>query len=293
MKTVLGIKYKLLGQIEYFGINESQDFSIGTTVKVQSEDGVWMGKVETIPKEIDEDNHKNKIFPVLGQLNLEDLKTFRDNRLKAKKVFDTCFDIINNLELAMKLIDVEYNYDRTKGIFYYTADGRIDFRELVKELAFKFKTRIEMKQIGVRDEAKIRGGHGLCGIHLCCNRFLQNFETVTIKNAKDQNLNINTAKISGVCGRLMCCLTYELDFYKDFLKKIPQPGTSIQYLGKRAKVTGFNAIKNCITIIYKDGIFKDIDISLFAGKDLSKIEITEKEVSDFELKKQEKIFFEK
>ncbi|MDD3626687.1 MAG: regulatory iron-sulfur-containing complex subunit RicT [bacterium] len=278
MKNIIGIKYKLLGVIEYFEILEGQSFIIGETVKVQAEDGCWMGKIMTIPKEYTETGEKQKIYPVLGKVSLEDLKTFRDNRYESRKVFDICYDIIHQLELEMKLIDVEYNFDRTKAIFYYTADGRIDFRELVKELAFQFKTRIEMKQIGVRDEAKIRGGHGICGIQLCCNRFLQNFDTVTIKNAKDQNLNINTAKISGVCGRLMCCLTYELGMYKNFLSKIPQIGTEIEYLGKPARISGFNAIQNLVTIEFEDGIMKDIEASVFSGKNPDHIVITDKDL---------------
>ncbi|HDS09817.1 MAG TPA: stage 0 sporulation protein [Firmicutes bacterium] len=278
MKNIIGVKYKLLGVIEYFEISEGQSFTIGETVKIQAEDGFWMGKIMTIPKEYNESREKQKIYPVIGKVTLEDLKAFRDNRYESRKVFDICYNIIHQLELEMKLIDVEYNFDRTKAIFYYTADGRIDFRELVKELAFQFKTRIEMKQIGVRDEAKIRGGHGICGIHLCCNRFLQNFDTVTIKNAKDQNLNINTAKISGVCGRLMCCLTYELGMYKNFLSKIPPIGTEIEYLGKNARIEGFNAIQNRVSIELEEGIIKELDASVFAGKNPNHIVISEKDV---------------
>lgn len=281
MKRVIGVKYKLLGVIEDFEIGSEDSYTIGKRVKVQAEDGVWLGKVMTIPKEIDETKTEHDIYPVIGNLELEDLRTFRDNRIESRNVFEICYDIIHELGIKMKLIDVEYNLDRSKAIFYYTADGRIDFRELVKKLAFRFKTRIEMKQIGVRDEAKIRGGHGICGQHLCCNRFLQNFETVTIRNAKDQNLNINTAKISGVCGRLMCCLRYELDYYKEFLGEIPSVGTEIEYLGKKVKISGFNAIKHCITIQTQEGITKDIDLSRLIRDKNGNIIVEEEEYSAF------------
>jgi cell fate regulator YaaT (PSP1 superfamily) len=175
------------------------------------------------------------------------------NKKKVKEVMDACSKKIHERHLPMKLIDAEFTFDRSKIMFYFTAEGRIDFRDLVKDLANVFKTRIELKQIGVRDEAKMLGGFGPCGRVLCCATFLKDFEPVTIKMAKEQNLPLNPTKISGLCGRLMCCLSYEHKTYKELMKGAPKEGDTIKTEKGSGKVIGINAIKRCSTVELEDG----------------------------------------
>ncbi|MEG0591471.1 MAG: stage 0 sporulation family protein, partial [Lachnospiraceae bacterium] len=188
--------------------------------------------------------------PVIRLATAEDRKTEEKNREKEKEAFDICLEKIRKHELEMKLIDAEYTFDNNKVLFYFTADGRIDFRELVKDLAAVFRTRIELRQIGVRDETKIRGGIGVCGRELCCNTYLAEFAPVSIKMAKEQNLSLNPTKISGVCGRLMCCLTNEQETYEELNSRLPVLGDSVTTLdGLRGDVLSVSVLRQMVKVV--------------------------------------------
>ncbi|OGX42515.1 MAG: hypothetical protein A3H41_03610 [Omnitrophica WOR_2 bacterium RIFCSPLOWO2_02_FULL_45_28] len=182
-----------------------------------------------------------------------DLKQIDDNKLKAKEDFGRAQAKIEEYKLDMKLVDCEYSFDRSKAIFYFTAEGRVDFRDLVKELAKIFKARIELRQIGVRDEARLFGGFGICGRKLCCATFLKDFEPVMIKMAKEQGLALNPPKISGICGRLMCCLAYEYTMYNELSKDLPKEGDTVSVAEGKGKVVGVNKLKRCCFIEFDDG----------------------------------------
>ena len=202
-------------------------------------------EVENVPKE-----QLKKIVRLAGEA---DLKQIQDNRIKAKEAFNTCFKKIDEHKLDMKLVQAEYSFDRTKIIFYFTANGRIDFRELVKDLAKIFKARIELRQIGVRDEARLFGGFGPCGRELCCARFLKDFEPVTIKMAKEEGLPLNPPKISGLCGRLMCCLSFEYETYKLLSKGLPKEGERVHTAQGKGKVISINVFKRSAIVELEDG----------------------------------------
>lgn len=227
MYTVVGIRFKKAGKIYYFSPNEldikKEDFAIVETAR-----GVEFGQVMVGKKTILEEDIVSPLKDVIRIATPEDVEKNIENKEKASYAFDVCLEKIDKHELDMKLIDVEYTFDNNKVIFYFTADGRVDFRELVKDLAAIFRTRIELRQIGVRDEAKMVGGYGSCGRPLCCSTFLGDFAPVSIKMAKEQGLSLNPTKISGVCGRLMCCLNYEEEGYKECLKKMPKRGEIIK-----------------------------------------------------------------
>ncbi len=227
MIKVVGVRFKKAGKIYYFDPGEidvpHNDFVIVETVR-----GIEFGHVVLGPREIDESEIVAPLKDVIRVATDEDFDINRENKKKATDAMSICKVKIAEHELEMNLIDVEYTFDRNKVIFYFTADGRIDFRNLVKDLAAIFKTRIELRQIGVRDEAKILGGIGPCGKETCCKQFLGEFEPVSIKMAKEQSLSLNPTKISGLCGRLMCCLKYEQDVYEELLEKIPLVGTIVK-----------------------------------------------------------------
>ncbi|MFH0790137.1 MAG: stage 0 sporulation family protein, partial [Candidatus Omnitrophota bacterium] len=196
-----------------------------------------------------------KIVRVAGD---NDLKQIQDNRLKAKEAFGSCFKKIEEHKLNMKLVQAEYSFDRTKIIFYFTSSGRVDFRELVKDLAKIFKARIELRQIGVRDEARIFGGFGSCGRELCCTKFLKDFEPVTIKMAKEEGLPLNPPKISGLCGRLMCCLNFEYETYKILSKGLPHEGEKITTQTGKGKVISINVFKRTAQVELEEGGFTEV-----------------------------------
>jgi len=209
---VAGVRFKAAGKIYYFECEEF-DLKAEDTVIVETIRGIEYGTVVIGKKNISENKLVLPLKKVIRKANKEDEKVYRSNKEKEKKALEICKQKINEHNLPMRLIDVEYTFDIGKIIFYFTAEGRVDFRELVKDLASIFKTRIELRQIGVRDEAKMLGGIGACGRELCCNCFLGEFQPVSIRMAKEQNLSLNPAKISGICGRLMCCLKYESELY--------------------------------------------------------------------------------
>ncbi|MGM0396942.1 MAG: PSP1 domain-containing protein [Bacillota bacterium] len=223
MIKVVGVRFKKAGKIYYFDPDDidvkSNDFAIVETVR-----GIEFGHVVIGPKEVEEKEIVTPLKNVLRIATDEDFETHRENKKKAKEALEICEKKVAEHKLEMKLVDVEYTFDNNKVIFYFTADGRVDFRDLVKDLASIFRTRIELRQIGVRDEAKMIGGVGPCGQVTCCTRFLGEFAPVSIKMAKEQSLSLNPTKISGLCGRLMCCLKYEQDTYEELLKKMPTVG---------------------------------------------------------------------
>ncbi|HHV61296.1 MAG TPA: stage 0 sporulation family protein [Firmicutes bacterium] len=213
MYEVVGVRFKKAGKIYYFEPGEI-DITVGDRVIVETARGIEYGEVVIGRKQVSEEDIVSPLKKVLRKATAEDEAQVEENKRKERRAFDICLQKIASHELPMKLIDVEYSFDNSKITFYFTADGRVDFRELVKDLASVFRTRIELRQIGVRDEAKMLGGLGPCGRPLCCATFLGDFEPVSIRMAKDQNLSLNPSKISGICGRLMCCLKYESDSYK-------------------------------------------------------------------------------
>ena len=230
MIKVVGVRFKKAGKIYYFD-PERKWINNGDFVIVETIRGIEYGQVVVGPKMVKEENIVQPLKKVLRLATEEDIRINRENKEKEKEAFDVCSKKIEEHELEMKLIDIEYTFDNNKVIFYFTADGRIDFRELVKDLAAIFRTRIELRQIGVRDEAKMIGGIGPCGRHMCCSSFLGEFYPVSIKMAKEQKLSLNPAKISGICSRLMCCLNYEHLVYEENIKKLPDLGDKVQVLG--------------------------------------------------------------
>lgn len=241
MYDVVGVRFKKAGKIYYFDPGDlsiqKDEFVIVETVR-----GVEYGRVVTPRKQVGE---KDVVLPLKKVVRIADQKDrliVEENKTAAKEAYDVCSDKVNEHQLDMKLVDVEYTFDRNKVIFYFTADGRVDFRELVKDLASIFRTRIELRQIGVRDEAKMLGGIGPCGRMLCCSTFLGDFDPVSIKMAKDQNLSLNPTKISGLCGRLMCCLKYENDEYESAKEQLPDLGEMIVTPDGTGKVVGLNIL---------------------------------------------------
>lgn len=243
MIKVVGVRFKTAGKIYYFDPDEidvkNNDFVVVETVR-----GIEFGHVVLGPKEIEEDDIVAPLKKVLRVALDEDFDIHRENKKKAKEAIVICQQKVDEHGLRMKLVDVEYTFDNNKVIFYFTADGRVDFRELVKDLAAIFRTRIELRQIGVRDEAKTVGGVGPCGRKICCKQFLGEFEPVSIKMAKEQSLSLNPTKISGLCGRLMCCLKYEQDTYEELLLKMPQVGAiAITKDGKGTIVNSYTLLE--------------------------------------------------
>lgn len=226
MITVVGVRFKKAGKIYYFDPHEL-NIEKDDYVVVETARGVEFGHVTVGPKKVTEEEIVPPLKKVIRVAEEQDIKIHQSNKEKAIEAFGICEEKIAEHGLGMKLIDVEYTFDNNKVIFYFTADGRVDFRELVKDLAAIFRTRIELRQIGVRDEAKMIGGLGPCGRTSCCTTFLGEFEPVSIKMAKDQSLSLNPAKISGLCGRLMCCLKYENEVYEKLLAKMPTIGTVV------------------------------------------------------------------
>lgn len=221
---------------------------VGDYVIIEAERGREYGQVISEPESVSEAEIEAPLRGIIRVATREDLRQIQENKKKTKEAMEICEKKIAEHKLNMKLVDAEYSFDRSKFIFYFTADGRVDFRDLVKDLARQFKARIELRQIGVRDEAKIFGGYGPCGRVLCCKSFLKDFEPVTVRMAKDQNLPLNPTKISGVCGRLMCCLGYEYQVYKEFLKNLPKQGEMINTKEGKARVISVNPLKRTVVV---------------------------------------------
>lgn len=226
MIEVIGVRFKDVGKVYYFD-PDNYKLKKQDKVIVETSRGIECGEVAMENRKLSDDEVVYPLKKLIRIATEEDLKRIKENREKEKKAFDICVEKINYHKLVMKLVDVEYTFDNSKILFYFTADGRVDFRELVKDLAYIFKTRIELRQIGVRDEAKMLGGLGICGRPFCCNSFLGEFQPVSIKMAKEQGMSLNPVKISGTCGRLMCCLKYEQAAYTDLLKNTPKIGAIV------------------------------------------------------------------
>ncbi len=227
MAEVIGVRFKQVGKIYYFDPVDIE-FTAGEYVIVETARGVECGEVATPNRDEPDENIVHPLKPVIRKATDEDLKHLEENKLREKDALKTCEKLVNQHGLEMKLVDVEYTFDNSKIMFYFTADGRVDFRALVKDLASVFRTRIELRQIGVRDEAKMLGGLGVCGKPFCCSSFLGEFQPVSIKMAKEQGLSLSPVKISGTCGRLMCCLKYEQEAYTDLLKRTPKIGAIVK-----------------------------------------------------------------
>jgi cell fate regulator YaaT (PSP1 superfamily) len=247
MITVVGVRFKEAGKIYYFSPGDL-DIQKGDYVIVETARGVEFGDCVIGVKEITEDEVIAPLKNVLRKATEQDISVNRNNKMRQQEAFKICSDKIIEHKLKMKLIDVEYTFDNNKVIFYFTADGRVDFRELVKDLAIVFKTRIELRQIGVRDEAKMIGGLGPCGRTMCCSAFLGDFASVSIKMAKEQNLSLNPTKISGICGRLMCCLNYEQNAYEEIRKRLPKVSSIVDTEIGRGVVVSNNVIKEQVKV---------------------------------------------
>ncbi|GEQ06942.1 PSP1 domain-containing protein [Staphylococcus gallinarum] len=241
MQNVVGIEFQKSGKMEYYSPQQF-DLRVGNWVVVESKRGVEMGRVKYEPLDVADEDVTLPLKEIIRLATDEDIEKYEKNERDAEVAFELCKDTIQQQALDMRLVNCEYTLDKSKVIFNFTSDDRVDFRKLVKVLAQKLKTRIELRQIGVRDEAKLLGGIGPCGRSLCCSTFLGDFEPVSIKMAKDQNLSLNPTKISGACGRLMCCLKYENDYYEEARAQLPDVGDHIETPEGNGKVVGLNIL---------------------------------------------------
>jgi len=247
MVKMVGVRFKKVGKIYYFDHGDL-DIQLNENVIVETARGIEFGLVVVPNTEVPEEEIVPPLKRVIRIADEEDKKHYEENTRKEKEAFDICLKKISDHKLEMKLIDVEYTFDNNKVLFYFTADGRVDFRELVKDLAAVFRTRIELRQIGVRDEAKMMGGLGVCGRVLCCNSFLGDFQPVSIKMAKEQGLSLNPTKISGACGRLMCCLKYEQEAYEEILTRVPKEGAIVETPDGQGVVMGISLLKELVKV---------------------------------------------
>jgi cell fate regulator YaaT (PSP1 superfamily) len=253
MESIILVRLRDSGQVHSYNAN-NLNLKEGDYVIVEHDRGLDYGQIVSPNESLELDaNSKEPPRKILRIAKESDLKQIEENRIKAKEAFCTCIKKIGEHKLDMKLVQAEYSFDRTKIIFYFTANGRIDFRSLVKDLAKIFKARIELRQIGVRDEARLFGGFGPCGRELCCAKFLKDFEPVTIKMAKEEGLPLNPPKISGLCGRLMCCLSFEYETYKLLSKGLPREGERIHAPQGKGKVISINVFKRTATVELEDG----------------------------------------
>ncbi|MDP6685392.1 MAG: stage 0 sporulation family protein [Candidatus Omnitrophota bacterium] len=258
MLKAIQARLREAGNIQYYALNNIQP-KIGDYVVVEVERGQDYAKVVGDTKVILEKDQVKPLKKILRFATKDDMNRITENKKRIKSVIQICNKKIQERRLDMKLINAEYSFDRTKLIFYFTSEGRVDFRELVKDLAHIFKVRIELRQIGVRDEARMLGGFGHCGRPLCCATFLKGFDAVTIRMAKEQNLPLNPSKISGCCGRLMCCLGYEYENYKKYLKGLPREGDKIKTKEGKGRVISVNALKRKVTIVLDEGKHIELD----------------------------------
>ncbi len=258
MINVIGVRFRTAGKVYYFDPKELA-FQRGDHVIVETARGVEYGTVVLPPTLVEEEKIVSPLKEVIRKAGEKDDETEEKNRAKEKEAYKICLEKIAKHGLEMKLIEAEYTFDNNKLLFYFTADGRIDFRELVKDLAAVFKTRIELRQIGVRDETKILGGIGFCGRPLCCHTYLSDFVPVSIKMAKEQNLSLNPTKISGICGRLMCCLKNEEETYEYLNRKMPSPGDNVTTSdGFKGEVVSVNILRQLVKVVIDEGDEKEI-----------------------------------
>ena len=293
MKEVVGIKFKKPGKIYFFdpaGLKLNlQDMVIADTAN-----GEEFAKIAMANKLMPDEKIVEPLRKVIRLANKKDIRQNEENKAKEREAFNIAIEKIKKHKLPMKLIDVEYKFDRTKILFYFTADGRIDFRELVKDLAAIFKTRIELRQIGVRDEVRRMGGKGICGRELCCCSFLNNFDAVSIKMAKEQNMSLNPSKISGLCGRLMCCLKYEQEAYEDKLQRLPKVGSIVGTLDGEGVIDNVEILKENVRVKFEDDDgyhykkYKVEEVKLIKESETEEINLEERE-NEKELEELEKL----
>lgn len=295
MKTIVGVRFRKPGKVYFFNPGYIQ-LNLKDKVIVETSMGEDIGEVVISKREIPDDKLTTGLKKVIRLANSKDLKKLEDNKIKEKKAFQTCKEKIQKHKLDMNLVDVEYKFDNSKIIFYFTADGRVDFRELVKDLAAIYKTRIELRQIGVRDEVRKIGGNGVCGRELCCCSFLNNFDIVSIKMAKEQSASLNPSKISGNCGRLMCCLKYEQEVYEEKIKRLPKVGSIVKTEDGEGTVTSVEVLKEVLRVqLKKDDVttyknYKASDVKLIKGSTAENDEIDNEEMENLEeLKKLEEL----
>lgn len=265
MPEVIGVKFNKVGKVYYFA-PKGYKLKVGEGVVLETARGVEFGYVSIANKNVSDAEIVAPLKPIIRPATREDYDRLEKNKEKEKEAFEIAVKKIQEHKLDMKLISTEYTFDGSKILFYFTAEGRVDFRELVKTLAGIFRTRIELRQMGVRDEAKTLGAIGICGRALCCSTFLNDFHSVSIRMAKDQGLSLNPTKISGICGRLMCCLQYEQNAYEDLLKKVPNKGTLIEYEGQRGVVTEVFVLKSLIKV--KFGTPEDFSFKILDARDV-------------------------
>ena len=282
MKTIVGVRFKRPGKIYFFDPGVLH-VHIKTKVIVETALGEEIGEVVAKKKLLPNTQLNTPLKKIIRIAGYKDIKHQEKNKKKEQEALKICEEKIKKLKLNMHLTDVEYSFDNTKLLFYFTADGRIDFRELVKELASIFKTRIELRQIGVRDEVRRIGGNGVCGRELCCCSFLNNFDTVSIKMAKEQNLSLNPAKISGNCGRLMCCLKYEQEVYEDKLSHLPKIGAIVKTEDGEGIVDSIETLKEIVKVKLKDDNNENY-FKKYNAKDLKIIKNSSTEIIDEEEK---------
>ncbi len=285
LKSIIGVRFKKVGKIYFFN-PENIEVKKGDKVVVETVQGEELGTVMIDNRTVEEDKIVAPLKKVIRKANAKDIKHYEECKKIEKDAFKVCVKKIKEHKLDMNLIDVEYKFDNSKVLFYFTADERIDFRELVKDLAAIYKTRIELRQIGVRDQVKRIGGNGVCGRELCCCSFLNDFETVSIKMAKEQNLSLNQYKISGSCGRLMCCLKYESDVYEEKLKRLPKVGAIVETEEGEGEIDSIETLKEIVRVKIKDGdgyLFRKYnakDVKVI--KDVEKEEPTQEEIDNEE-----------
>ncbi|MGN0635193.1 MAG: stage 0 sporulation family protein [Acutalibacteraceae bacterium] len=247
MAMIIGVRFKEVGKVYYFDPKDIE-FQVGENVIVETARGIECGEIALANQDMPQEEIVHPLKPVIRKANKEDLKTVEKNKEKEINAFNICQDKIEKHKLEMKLVDVEYTFDGGKILFYFTADGRVDFRELVKDLASVFRTRIELRQIGVRDEAKKLGGLGVCGREFCCRSYMGDFQPVSIKMAKEQGLSLNPVKISGTCGRLMCCLKYEQEAYEHLLRVTPKVGAIVNTADGKGTVVENNLLTGMLKV---------------------------------------------
>jgi cell fate regulator YaaT (PSP1 superfamily) len=252
MIKVIQVRLREAGKVQYFRVGDI-DLNVEDYCIVQSDRGQEYGQVVSEPEHVPEENFEQPLKMVLRKTTINDRYQINKNIRDAEEARKTCLEKIREHNLPMKLVDVEYAFDRTKIIFYFTSDGRVDFRDLVKDMARHFRARIELRQIGVRDEARIVGGLGCCGRPLCCALFMKDFEPINIRMAKDQRLSLNPNKISGICGRLLCCLRFEHDCYAEMVKNLPRLGTTVSTQVGEGRIVDHDVLKQEVKVALEDG----------------------------------------
>lgn len=259
MPDVIKVVFRGGGKHYYFSAS-GFDIKPGHWVVTETDNGLWLGRAISYPKKIGESEFELPIKNIVRIATSEDIEQHIKNRKESHKYFNVCKELIKELGIGMKLVNADLSLDGKHITFHFTAEQRVDFRELLKKLCSRIKKKIELRQVGVRDEAKIIGGFGSCGCFMCCTQFLSDFEPVSIKMAKEQNLPLNPNKISGVCGRLMCCLKYESDHYKEFMERVPERGTKVQLPQGAAVIIDFNVPKQSAILSLENGIHVELPV---------------------------------